>query len=135
MPRVLVYEPIDPTGESLEWRWGPGPKYHGIRPPSTWGSAAALAVANGLWTYRVNFTQPTWIYAAQSISNRLTSYPAALVRRPFSQNAATFTVMPGGATLPPLAIPDAQPIGGLATPSPGATRSRAAWKPGESDSR
>ncbi len=57
---------------------------------------------------------------ATSVSNRLTSYPAALLTQPFSQNEATFTVSPGGPALPPPAIPDAQPIAGLATASPGA---------------
>jgi nickel/cobalt transporter (NicO) family protein len=57
---------------------------------------------------------------AQSVSNRLTSYPSALVTRPFAQSVATFTVTAGGAKLPPPVIPDAQPIAGLATASPGA---------------
>jgi nickel/cobalt transporter (NicO) family protein len=57
---------------------------------------------------------------ATSVSNRLTNYPAALLTRPFSQNEATFSVSPGGPTLPPPAIPDAQPIAGLASASPGA---------------
>jgi len=56
----------------------------------------------------------------ESVSNRLTSYPAALLTRPFSQNEATFTVSPGGPTLPPLAIPDAQPIAGLSSAGPAA---------------
>jgi nickel/cobalt transporter (NicO) family protein len=53
----------------------------------------------------------------ESVSGRLTSYPAALLTRPFSQNVASFTVAPGGPLLPPPTIPDAQPIAGLATPS------------------
>lgn len=57
---------------------------------------------------------------ATSVSNRLTTYPAALLTQPFSQTQATFTVSPGGPALPPPAIPDAQPIAGLATSSPGA---------------
>jgi nickel/cobalt exporter len=65
---------------------------------------------------------------ATSISNRLTSYPAALLTQPFSQKEATFTVSPGGPTLPPPAIPDAQPIAGLATASP-ASASRAPSPP------
>jgi len=53
---------------------------------------------------------------ALSVSNRLTGYPAALLTKPFSQNEATFSVSPGGPTLPPPAIPDAQPIAGAPTP-------------------
>jgi nickel/cobalt transporter (NicO) family protein len=57
---------------------------------------------------------------AESVSKRLTSYPAALLKRPFSQNVATFTVAPGGPGLPPPTIPDAQPIAVLATAGPAA---------------
>jgi ABC-type nickel/cobalt efflux system permease component RcnA len=55
---------------------------------------------------------------ATSVSNRLTSYPASLLTRPFSQNEATFTISPGGPALRPPAIPDARPVAGLATASP-----------------
>jgi nickel/cobalt exporter len=54
-------------------------------------------------------------FSSESVSSRLTSYPAALLTQPFSQDEAAFTVAPGGATLPPPVIPDAQPIAGIAT--------------------
>ena len=53
-----------------------------------------------------------------SVSNRLTSYPQALLTQPFSRSEAEFTVTPGGPALPPLAIIDAQPLPGEAPPSP-----------------
>jgi nickel/cobalt exporter len=65
----------------------------------------------------------------ESVSKRLTNYPAALLTRPFSQNVATFTVAPGGPALPPLAVPDAQPIAGLATASPAAVSAAPAPSP------
>ena len=43
-------------------------------------------------------------------SNRLTVYPADLLAIPLGQSTATFTAQPGGPKLPPLSLPDAQPI-------------------------
>jgi hypothetical protein len=51
-------------GEALEWRWGPGPKYHGQEALSDWSDAAVTDIANGRWTYDVDFTSSTWTYSA-----------------------------------------------------------------------
>jgi nickel/cobalt exporter len=56
-----------------------------------------------------------------SVSNRLTSYPAALLTQPFTRSEAEFTVTPGGPSLPPLVIDDAQPLPGEQLPSPSAS--------------
>jgi ABC-type nickel/cobalt efflux system permease component RcnA len=53
-----------------------------------------------------------------SVSNRLTSYPQALLTQPFTRSDVEFTATPGGPALPPLAIGDAQPLPGEASPSP-----------------
>ena len=55
-----------------------------------------------------------------SVSNRLTSYPQALLTQPFTRSDAEFKVMPGGPALPTLAIGDAQPLPGETSPSPSA---------------
>jgi nickel/cobalt transporter (NicO) family protein len=58
--------------------------------------------------------------AAESVSKRLTSYPAALLTKPFTQNAATFTAHPGGPAHPPVAIADAAPVDDV-IPTPSVT--------------
>jgi nickel/cobalt transporter (NicO) family protein len=101
--------------------------------PSSLAGAAVMTFTNRVEVERLGWREITLAgdgttvmstgdaIPAESVSNRLTSYPAALLTRPFSQNVATFTVAPGGPALPPLTVPDAQPIAGLATPSPPAS--------------
>jgi nickel/cobalt exporter len=55
--------------------------------------------------------------SAISVSNRLTSYPTALLTQPFAESQASFTLAPGGPTLSPLAIADVQPIAGISLPT------------------
>lgn len=50
--------------ESIEWRWGMAAKYHGQFPPSTLGSIVPTRIANGRWSYALDFTAPSWTYAA-----------------------------------------------------------------------
>ena len=51
-------------------------------------------------------------------SNRLTVYPADLLAIPLGQSTATFSAQPGGPRLPPLSLPDAQPIAAVVEPQP-----------------
>lgn len=52
----------------------------------------------------------------ESVSGRLTVYPEDRLARPLSDLAIVLQVTPGGPTLPPLEIPDAQPIQGAGPP-------------------
>lgn len=56
-------------GESMEWSWAPATKYHGQEALSDWGPSASGLLANGMWTYAVDFTSSTWNYAALSTTN------------------------------------------------------------------
>jgi nickel/cobalt exporter len=52
-----------------------------------------------------------------SVSQRLTSYPADLIATPLADQRLDVTASTGGPALPPLDVPDAQPIPGAAPPS------------------
>jgi ABC-type nickel/cobalt efflux system permease component RcnA len=49
---------------------------------------------------------------SSSVSNRLTSYPQDLLSQPLDVRAASFSVSPGGPTLPPFSVPETQPLPG-----------------------
>ena len=59
--------------------------------------------------------------ASEDVSARLTSYPAALLTQPLDVRSTAFTVSPGGAAAAPFAAPDAAPLAGTPSPSPGAS--------------
>jgi nickel/cobalt exporter len=48
-----------------------------------------------------------------SVSNRVTSYPTELLTQPLTQTSVTFEVAPGGPSLTPLVVPDAQLLPGI----------------------
>jgi ABC-type nickel/cobalt efflux system permease component RcnA len=52
-----------------------------------------------------------------TVSARLSAYPQELIGTPLDVREATITVSPGGPTLAPAPIPDAQPLPGVAAPS------------------
>jgi ABC-type nickel/cobalt efflux system permease component RcnA len=54
--------------------------------------------------------------AAASTSDRLRRYPDGLLAAPLAMASAAFSVTPGGDPLPPLEIPDARLLPGVATP-------------------
>ena len=54
-----------------------------------------------------------------SPSRRLTAYPEDMLAAPLAMREARLTVTPGGPSLPPLAVPDAQPLGTGQSPSAG----------------
>jgi nickel/cobalt exporter len=63
---------------------------------------------------------PAALPRAVSISARLTAYPEELVGAPLADQTVTVDATIGGAELPPVDIPDAEPVdGGVAAPSPG----------------
>ena len=51
-----------------------------------------------------------------TVSARLSAYPKELIGTPLDVREATITVSPGGPTLAPAPIPDAQPLPGVAAP-------------------
>ena len=80
--------------------------------------ATRTSVPSGDWQRWIALVASTGAaIPAESVSNRLTSYPAALLTQPFAESEASFTVAPGGPTLPPLIIADAQPIAGTSLPT------------------
>jgi ABC-type nickel/cobalt efflux system permease component RcnA len=54
---------------------------------------------------------------SQSVSARLTSYPTDMLTQPLSATSIDFDVTPGGASLPPFAVADAQPLAGVSVPT------------------
>ncbi|MFL5680600.1 MAG: hypothetical protein ACJ77B_08370, partial [Chloroflexota bacterium] len=64
-----------------------------------------------------------------SVSDRLRSYPKALLATPLRETSVEFTTQPGGPTLPAAVVRDAQPIAGVPQPAasapPPATSGRA----------
>ena len=71
---------------------------------------------------------------ADSTSNRLTHYPADLLTVPLGQASASFVANPGGAPLPPFAVPDALPLNSAnvqSVPARASDRCPSRGRPGE----
>jgi ABC-type nickel/cobalt efflux system permease component RcnA len=59
--------------------------------------------------------------ASEDVSARLTSYPEARLTQPLDVRSAAFTVSPGGVAAAPFTAPDAAPLAGAPSPTPGAS--------------
>ena len=65
---------------------------------------------------------------SSSVSKRLMTYPQDLLSSPLDLRSVSFSVRPGGPTLPPFSVPDAQPLPGAAAlypTDPGAAKGTA----------
>ena len=65
---------------------------------------------------------------SSSVSKRLMTYPQDLLSSPLDLRSVSFSVSPGGPTLPPFSVPDAQPLPGAAAlypTDPGAAKGSA----------
>ncbi len=80
-------------GEALEWRWGSGTKYHGLQPLSTEVSPlAATRIANGKWTYDIDFTGSAWSYAAADVFHATIDSTGLYVTPGFGYEDGSFVV-------------------------------------------
>lgn len=89
--------------------------------------AASIAFADGSYAERIGWREIVVTgdgvtvrapgLSTTSISQRLTHYPTDLLTQPLDQRSATIAAMPGGPSLPPIYVPDAQPLGA----APGST--------------
>jgi ABC-type nickel/cobalt efflux system permease component RcnA len=97
------------AGSAVAFSDGSHPQRLGWREVVVTGSGVTLA-AGGL--------------PSSSVSTRLTSYPQELLSQPLDVRSASFSVNPGGPTLPPFSVPDTLPLAGapeLYPPGSGAT--------------
>jgi len=84
-------------------------------------AAVSIAFADGSYTERIGWREivvtgdGVTVRAAglssTSISQRLTHYPTDLLSQPLDQRSAAIAATPGGPSLPPLDVADAQPLG------------------------
>jgi nickel/cobalt transporter (NicO) family protein len=103
-------------------------------------AAASIAFADNSYSERIGWREivvtgdGVTVRAAPgssttSISGRLTHYPTDLLTQPLDQRSVGIAATLGGPTLPPLEVPDAQPLGAAAA-SGGAVASLAGAVPG-----
>lgn len=97
--------PIGAAPIRVSFRDGSYPNRLGWREIVVRGSAVTLTIVEGE-------------RREASVSARLTAYPEALVALPLADASVVVDATAGGAVLPPLDIPDADPLDGATPPSP-----------------